>query len=420
MTAADNSLFRKVALERLSSPEQLDQLVSLSSARVWIAAWAALAMVLALFVWSLFGTLDVTVPGSGLLIARGGQLFDATAGGTGTVVWAIRPGAHVREGMVLARLDGGARPSDIRSARSLVAERQAALTALDSGFKAQMAAVRTNDLAQEKTLAEVAQAAGQEREFYQGQLVRRQQLLARGFITPAAIQEARKQIDQAAQQADQARSDVLRLNRDELDLRTRRDHELLAARQAVGDAERNVTTLELQYRLGTEVTSPHDGIVTEIKVSPGMVVTAGRPVASVASSASSLEMLMFVPPAYGKRVRSGMAVDIVPATVRKEEHGALLGRVLSISDFPSTSEGMMAVLQNAALVQRLMASGPPYAARVALYPAATPSGYRWTGVRGPAMVLTGGTTASADVIVEHRSPISFLIPSLKIWSGFGV
>ena len=41
-----NKLFRKVALERLSSPEQLDQMMTVTSLRGWIALAAAIFLIL--------------------------------------------------------------------------------------------------------------------------------------------------------------------------------------------------------------------------------------------------------------------------------------------------------------------------------------------------------------------------------------
>ena len=65
-------IYRGEALQRLASPEQLDQLMPLTDPRGWLAL-AALGMVLAaVLVWACFGTVRVTVEAQGVLVRPGG------------------------------------------------------------------------------------------------------------------------------------------------------------------------------------------------------------------------------------------------------------------------------------------------------------------------------------------------------------
>ena len=63
-----------------------------------------------------------------------------------------------------------------------------------------------------------------------------------------------------------------------------------------------------------------------------------------------------------------MPALVSPAAVRREEFGAIRGRVESLSSFPVSFEGMVAVLQNRELAQSFFSDGPPYAGRIALIP----------------------------------------------------
>ena len=72
-------LFRKAALDRLSSPEDLDRLVSISSPRAWIALFGIGLLLAVAVAWSVFGTIPTRVKGQGILINSGGRLFDAVA-----------------------------------------------------------------------------------------------------------------------------------------------------------------------------------------------------------------------------------------------------------------------------------------------------------------------------------------------------
>jgi hypothetical protein len=65
-------IFRKEALERLSSPEQLDQLMQVTGRRGWAALAAVGLIFLAALLWGLFGSIPTTVGGQGFLLRAGG------------------------------------------------------------------------------------------------------------------------------------------------------------------------------------------------------------------------------------------------------------------------------------------------------------------------------------------------------------
>lgn len=60
-------LYRKSALERISSPEQLDKALVVTSPLSWVALAAATVLIVALIVWSIIGTIPVTVSSSGII-----------------------------------------------------------------------------------------------------------------------------------------------------------------------------------------------------------------------------------------------------------------------------------------------------------------------------------------------------------------
>jgi HlyD family secretion protein len=109
-----------------------------------------------------------------------------------------------------------------------------------------------------------------------------------------------------------------------------------------------------------------------------------------------------------------MMVQVSLATAKKERYGYLIGAVQTVSTYPSTVQGMMAVVENERLVQLLSQAGPPVAVLVTLTPdPATSSGYRWSSKAGASVDLSSGTLATADIVVEEIRPISLILPLLK-------
>jgi biotin carboxyl carrier protein len=98
-------IFRAAALERLSSPEQLDRLMAVSNPRGWIALAGLGLLFLAALGWGLFGSVYSTVEGQGILILRQGvkSVVAPQAGIVSSVL--VRPGDKVSALQRLVQLD---------------------------------------------------------------------------------------------------------------------------------------------------------------------------------------------------------------------------------------------------------------------------------------------------------------------------
>lgn len=97
-------IFRQVALERLSSPEQLDQLMRVTTPRGWLALLALIGLIVTVAAWSISDTIPTEVLGRGILI-RGGRLLSVVAPAPGQVeALDVRVGDLVQPGQVIARV----------------------------------------------------------------------------------------------------------------------------------------------------------------------------------------------------------------------------------------------------------------------------------------------------------------------------
>ncbi|MBE5810063.1 MAG: hypothetical protein E7318_03910 [Clostridiales bacterium] len=57
-----SNLFRKKSLERISSPEQLNSYIRVSTPSVWLLLTAIVILLLGVCVWGVFGHMDTTLP----------------------------------------------------------------------------------------------------------------------------------------------------------------------------------------------------------------------------------------------------------------------------------------------------------------------------------------------------------------------
>lgn len=407
-------IFRKVSLERLSSPEQLDQLVQVTDPRGWLALIGLGSLVLAGLGWGVYGTIPTAATGEGILLRRGGvsDLVSAAAGQVEEVLVAV--GDEIEKGQPVARIRQDSLTRQIADNRAKLAAEDREFDALRQSAEEQKR-LRARDLAQQRAdLERNIAALGVDIGLLRERLQAEQALLDDGLIT--------KQTHLATQQALNAKEDELaarRLALGGLELkRLEADRQLdqqLEARQAT---RRNLelATGELQAQLAENVAvlSPFSGRVLEVLTARGDVVAPGAPMLSVEVLSEDLMAVLFVPASAGKTVKPGMAVRVAPSTVRREEFGTLVGTVEWVAEFPATARGMTRLLGNEALVTKLLEQGPPIQINVALTrDAATTSGYRWSSSRGPELAITSGTLAAGDVVVKEERPLALVVPALK-------
>ncbi len=324
----------------------------------------------------------------------------------------------MKKGDRLATLDDTELRQNLDHAAQVVREKETDLASLTQNFADQIALKHKNATAQRDNLARIIAAAQKRADFYAGLLQKQDKIVAQGFLTQRFQEDTRRSMDEADQEARSSQSDLLRLDAEEADLTGKRDLAILSAQQDVNDARRHADELKMQLDQATQIFSPMDGVITEIKASPGTVVAPGKPVLSIETSGTGLELLLYVPPEFGKKVAPGMEVRVEPATVKKEEFGTLLGTVVAVSDFPMTAEGMASVLQNPELVTRFHGAGA--ALRGAGGADRRSECYlRLSLVRrtGPAAEAQQRHHGGASVTIERRAPISLLLPLLKRQAG---
>jgi len=165
------------------------------------------------------------------------------------------------------------------------------------------------------------------------------------------------------------------------------------------------------------VTSPYSGTVVELKVGNGDWVVKGQPLLELDAGGTPLLAEVYLPadsPTHA--IQPGARVQLLPHSKRNESDGFLEGRVMSISSYPASRQGMLARLRNPQLVDRLLAAGTPLVLRVEL--ARTDAGdYRWSGSKGASIALSSGMVCDASVILGESRPIALVFPWLRQFLG---
>ena len=417
----NSTIFRKVSLDRLSSPEQLDQLIQVTNPRGWITLTAFGALLSAAIAWSVFGSIADKVGGHGILIRTGGVL-EVTALTSGQVVdVAFRVGDMVEDGQVIARV---AQPELIRQTQAAKAGVQEATAeyARVRQFAERDLSLRSAGLVQrEAALAEAIRAGRERVRWLDERLTGQEQLVGQGLVTRQSLLNTRGELEAARERVRTSEGDLQRLSVERLAMRNQLDKELEASRFALEQKKRALAEVEAELESSSRITSPYTGRVLEVMSEQGSVVSRGEPILTLDLSGKQikdLEAVIYVSAMQGKKIRPGMDIQITPATIRKEDYGMMLGRVTYVSDFPATTRGMSRVLKNDQLVATLSGGGAPYEIRADLLPdPTTVSRYRWSSSKGPPSEVRSGTLAEAAITVQAKRPLALVLPLLRRYSG---
>ncbi len=95
-------MFRKASLEKLSSPEQLDQTLKITSPRGWVILAGLWVIILGAIIWSIISTIPTTATAEGIIIRKDG-LNPIVIYNTGTIeTLLIKQGQYIYAGTPVA------------------------------------------------------------------------------------------------------------------------------------------------------------------------------------------------------------------------------------------------------------------------------------------------------------------------------
>ena len=415
--AESEKLFRKSALQKLSSPEQLDQTITVVPLQGWIGLCALGALLVTVFVWSLVGSIPEKVNGNGVLINSSGLLsITYSSGGVVKDVF-LENGEEIFKGQVIARIERQDLMEQVKvAAQKLINlqnryETDSQLYLKSVGLTDKMLAKNQADLeSQIKSLAAQIVAA-------QKKVQDMKSLYDDGLITEQVYLEARNTLFNLQRQKQEAERLLLNADVDRVKAAGSSDQQLLSLRQQIDEARMQLNIQQENYETATRVVSSESGIVYEVSIAKGAYISPGSTIAVIepfSSDGSTLVATMFFAGKDGKRVQPGMTIDICPSTVKQEEYGFIQGIVTSVSKYPATPQYIQAALQNQNLAQTFSQLQAPIEVKVRLIPDShTATGYKWSSSKGPNETLETGILCSGAVTVSTQKPISLIIPLIK-------
>ena len=370
------SLFRKNALDALSSPEQLDHPMRLLRPGQWLLLLSLGGFALTIAIWSVVGRLPVRISGKGVLI-RSNSLTVVQSEAPGRILELHkRIGDCVKRGQLMARIDTvkqevGKQEAEIQLEQLISQDRT----------EDQLGSIRIRQ--------------------QQAELDRIKSLARSGGLS----------LDQLSQRQKELSSLV-----DSVEARDGQREQQIKQQQS------RIEALDQEMSRVATIRAPISGCVVDRNVHRGEVLQTGSTLFTLeaASPGDPLESLAFFPAGDGKRLSVGQRVRISPTSTKQQRHGGIEGQVLSIRQLPVSDQALIKRLGMESLLEavRMEPKGPLIEVKTSLKrDPSTVSRYDWGGGPGPTLQLTTGTPTEVRVLVEERRPISYVIPILRDLTG---
>ena len=407
-------IFREVALERLSSPDELDRLLKVTDFKGWIAQLTIFALIVLALAWGYIGRIPSVVNGQGVIVRRGGVL-NVVAAGSGVVAQLkVKVGDSISEGQIVATV---AQPAILEKRKNVELALAQARRERDwsHALRVQQAKMETAAIQRQHDNAQLEAKHLEEQAALAAQIVAGQdQLFAAGIVIKQKAIEAKQNLAAVQDRIASVHAHLQELEAQEFSIQAKVQEEDAQKQLGIEELERNLSAVKKDLEIAGNVISPYRGEVLEVKVSAGATVAASDPVVSIQPDVQDLEVLLYLPAARAKDVRKGMEAMISPSSVKPEEYGFIKGYVSYVSDFPDTPAELMHNFQNEVLVKALTGEGPVTGLHVEMERnPKTLSGYQWSSSRGPNLTLSGGTLCTAEVVTRWQRPAELLLPALR-------
>jgi len=414
----DKGIFRQVAFNRLSSPDELDSLLQVTSPRGWLALAAIGILLVAVVGWAVAGRLPTKLVGQQCILVKNGGVNILTTSASGRLSdLAVEPGDRVTRGQTIGRLEQYDLLQKIKVNEAHLREVEAQYRQAVA-LAGQSATLRAASSAQQvQNLTHQLAAAQQKSRLVKERIESQSGLFDEGLITRQTLISSQLELAAVQLETETIRAQFKQLDMSGLEARKSSDNDVTVVKNQLEDARRQMALMMRDAKNFTAIVSPYTGRVLEVKAAEGQLVERGTHLISVEATGidvNEMEAYLYLPASEGKKIASGMKVEISPSTARREEFGYLPAFVSSVAEYPSTDQGLMRVFGNDKLVQQLSGAMAPIQIVASLKSSAVnPSHYEWSTRNGPPFSLQSGTACSATITLAEQRPIELAIPVLR-------
>jgi HlyD family secretion protein len=419
--------------------DQLDRLVRVTTIQGWVYLGTLFAVCASAVAFSLLYQVRTKVSGEGILLIDRDSLSKVRAQATGRLAkLEVKLGAEVKPDDQIGEISQDELKDAIREAELKLkdAEREdAELTQ----FETKELETRTEAIGRVKRAVTLAQETSKDKLRIAARLdSSNDRLRAKQYLGDMELLESREKLYEIEDDLNKGQSKLAELDLEATTTDYTRKRAQLERQLKIRQLKTKLELDREKFTRTSRIISKVHGHVAEVLTARGDLVHEGSPVLLLHSPRADrgnedagplYESILFVPAGEGKKIAIGDDVELSPATVKREEHGYIKGKVVAISELPATRLAMEAALEHPQLVDAFLkryAPGVLLRVDVHLPDRVAPKGsgpsrsqsapgnrFDWSSSSGRAQSLTTGTMCHAEIVVEKRQLISLILPWTK-------
>jgi NHLM bacteriocin system secretion protein len=410
--------FRKSALEKLSTPEKLDQLIKVTGPKAWIALITVFLALGTGIGWAVFGKVKTKLSATGVVL--GGEVHEVVSTSQGQLIGLkVKMGQTVKIGDIIAEIQQPELIQQIEDARAVLADRNLEMGKLRS-YGGQGSQIENEIISQSRvTIQGEIESERKKLLFLNNQLESENDLLNKGLIVKSQVANTKQQIDASINTIERLKTQIVETSSRQHNIGFDLQQRISLQNQRISESERNLQFLIERFDTQSKIKSPYNGEVVEVLTDAGVVVGAGTPLFKLKNLvgdnlSNKLRGVLYVPSKDGKKIKNGMDAFVVPSTVQPQEFGFIKAKVTYVSDFPITQQGMMTSVKNDQLAKGLLSSGPLFEVHVEFEKDKNSfSGFKWTSANGPDIDIKEGTSCMGKITIKQENPAAIVVPALK-------
>ena len=344
-----------------NSFDQLDRLVRVTTIQGWVYLATLFSVCGAAAAFAVLYQVPTKVNGEGILLIDRDALSRVRARATGRLIsLRVKLGDVVTPGETIGEISQNeltdtiheselkltdAQQQDVEFTRHEQEERD---TQLESIERVRRAMQESQATARVKLKIAESIAIGDDR------------LLRRKYIGDVELLESREKLYQIKDDLNKATSRLAELDLEWTKGENARRHAQLERKVKIQQLKTHLELDRAKLIRTSQVVSQVSGRVVQVLSAIGELVPEGSPVVlldcpksenSGDGEAGNYESIVFVPAGEGKKIDLGDRVEVTPATIKREEHGFIRGRVVGVWEMPATKRAMEAALEHPELAE---------------------------------------------------------------------
>lgn len=427
-----SNIFREKSLEELSSPEQLDRGIKLTSPRHFLFIISFVIIFATLTVWGFYGNIPKKYKGMGMIMSSKGTVsIQSTISGVLSDV-AIEKGDYIYPGSVIARINSEENIEEITRLEEKLSEITGQV-GLEYGNEIDKQGLEIEKKRKEIDILmgkidgykSMIKAYENDVEILNEKVANNKVLLDHGAISRQhydAILIERNDaqvtledyINTYKQTVEQEK--ISRLDLAQLEIGVASLENNLSNNEDVKAIEKEIEKLVDRLE-NTKIIANVEGEVMRIKATENHVVQVGQEVATLIEKGSNVNngtVIFYLSINEGKALIPGMEVKIYPTIYNRQEYGHMKGVISDVSAYAVSAEEIEKYLGSPELVNQLAQNGALIQVESNIIrDEKSLSGYHWSSKKGQNVYVDEGTMCEVSVVIEENRPISLVIPILK-------